>query len=245
MSDPNSQSDQRPVVINGDATLVQKAREEGEIYACWNEIGVHGDGSCPELKKYIRCRNCPVYSGAGIKLLDRALPAEYRREWTEHFAKEKKLPPPIREKAVLFRIGAEWLALPARAFHEIADHRPIHSLPHRRQGIMLGLANIRGELLICFSLGHLLGLDGLPQPMELRQTYERLLVADWMGRRIAFPVDEVRGIHPYDQQELRDPPATLSKSSLSYTKSVLNWERRSVGLLDPDILFTSLNRSLS
>ena len=29
---------------------------------CWNRIGVRGDGSCPELKQYVHCRNCPVYS---------------------------------------------------------------------------------------------------------------------------------------------------------------------------------------
>ncbi len=31
---------------------------------CWNRIGVRGDGSCPELKRHIHCRNCPVYSAA-------------------------------------------------------------------------------------------------------------------------------------------------------------------------------------
>ena len=29
---------------------------------CWNRIGVRGDRSCPELKQYVHCRNCPVYS---------------------------------------------------------------------------------------------------------------------------------------------------------------------------------------
>ena len=42
-----------------------------EIQACWNEIGVHGDGSCRELQKFILCRNCPVYSSAVVRLLDR------------------------------------------------------------------------------------------------------------------------------------------------------------------------------
>ena len=220
--------------------------ESGEsgVYACWNEIGVHGDSSCPELRKHIRCRNCPVYSGAGIKLLDRPLPADYRQEWSEYFSKEKKLPVPNRASAVLFRISREWLALPSQAFQEIADRRPVHSLPHRH-GIMLGLANIRGELLICFSLGHLLHLEGLPTPAELRKTYERLLVADWNGRRIVFPVNEVRGIHRYQRQELKEPPATVTKSSLSYTQGILHWQGNMVGLLDPELLFTTFNRSIS
>lgn len=232
-------------MITGEARLVGRGGDESGIYACWNEIGVHGDNSCPELKKHIRCPNCPVYSGAGIKLLDRPLPTNYRREWSEHFAKTKKLPAPNRASAVLFRVSREWLALPSQAFQEIADRRPVHSLPHRRQGIVLGLANIRGELLICFSLGHLLHLDELPTPAELRTSYDRLLVADWNGRRIVFPVDEVRGIHRYQTQELKDPPATLAKASLSYTQSVLNWQGNMVGLLDPDLLFASFTRSIS
>ncbi len=234
-----------PRVIQGEATLVPAVSKEAEVYACWNEIGVHGDGSCPELRKHIRCRNCPVYSGAGIKLLDRPLPPDYRQDWSEHFATDKKLPAPSRASVILFRISNEWLALPTQAFHEIADRRPVHSLPHRRQGIILGLANIRGELLICFSLGHMLHLDDLPALPELRTSYERLLVADWHGKRLVFPVDEVRGIHRYQQEELKAPPATLARASLSYTQSILYWEDNAVGVLDPEVLFTTLNRSVS
>ena len=240
--DPRTES---PLVVSGEAKLVPAPGAEPGVYACWNEIGVHGDSSCPELKKHIRCRNCPVYSAAGNKLFDRPLPADYRREWTEHYAKEKSAAAPSRASAVLFRISTEWLALPSQAFQEIADKRPVHSLPHRRQGIVLGLANIRGELLICFSLGHLLHLGNLPTPGQLRNSYERLLVADWNGQRIVFPVDEVRGIHRYQLQDLRDPPATVAKSSLGYTQGIMDWQGNLVGLLDPDVLFTSLNRSIS
>ena len=95
-------------------------------------------------------------------MLDRPLLPEYRREWTEHFAQPKQLAAPARASALVFRINAEWLALPTQAFQEVAERRPVHSLPHRRQGIVLGLVNIRGELLICVSLGHLLGLERTP-----------------------------------------------------------------------------------
>jgi len=79
----------------------------GAIYACWNEIGVYGDSRCPELQRFVHCRNCPVYSNAGVQLLNRALPADYRRERTEHFALEKKLTTPKKTSALLFRISAE------------------------------------------------------------------------------------------------------------------------------------------
>jgi chemotaxis-related protein WspD len=216
-----------------------------EIRACWNEIGVQGNATCPELQQVIHCRNCPIYSKAGVQLLDRPLLPEYRRAWTEHFAQKKQLASPARHSALLFRINAEWLALPTPAFQEVAERRLVHSLPHRRQGIVLGLVNVRGELLICVSLGHLLGLIRSPLRETACTTYDRLLVAKWDGHRFVFPADEVRGILRFQTPELQEPPATLAKSRLSYTQGILCWQGRTVGLLDADLLFSSLNRSLT
>src|SRR3989442_6591429 len=153
-----------------------------ELSACWQKIGVHGDGTCPELPKFIHCRNCPVYSDAGLQLLDRPLPADYRQEWAAHFAQERDLTPPARISALLFRIAAEWLALPTQAFQEVAERRPIHSLPHRPQGLVLGLVNIRGELLICVAVNQLLGLEKTALPARRRTGAERLLVVNWDGQ---------------------------------------------------------------
>jgi len=76
-------------------------------------------------------------------------------------------------------------------------------------------------------------------------TYDRLLVANWSGHRFVFPADEVRGIHRFQNQELTQPPAPLAKSELTYIRSILRWQGRSVGLLDADRVFSSLNRSLT
>jgi chemotaxis-related protein WspD len=107
------------------------------------------------------------------------------------------------------------------------------------------LVNIRGELLICVSLGHLLGLEGTPRGHEVRRTYDRLLVTGWDGNRLVFPADEVRGIHRFQVSELQELPATLTKSNFSYTQGLLSWAGRTVGLLDAQRLFSSLNRSLT
>ena len=220
-------------------------KPESEVQACWDEIGVQGDATCAELKKVIHCRNCPVYAQAALRLLDRPLLLDYRRAWTEHFAKKRKLASTVRHSALLFRIGSEWLALPAPAFQEVVESRPIHSLPHRRDSVVLGLVNVRGELLICVSLSHLLGLTHGPLPEVPRRTYARLLVAQGNGSRIVFPADEVRGILRYETPELAEPPAMLAKSRQSYTAGVLRWQERSVGVLDAELLLSSLNRSLT
>lgn len=225
-----------------------------QIKACWNEIGVRGNGTCPKLAEVIRCRNCPVLSTAALRLLDRPLAPEHRRAWTEHFAQKQTPVAPAQSSALLFRVHTEWLALPTQAFQEVAERRPVHSLPNRRQGIVLGLVNVRGELLICVSLSHLLRLDATPPRDTRHPTYDRLLVANWTGHRFVFPADEVHGIHRFQTQELTEPPATLAKSALrtphsplptQFARGILRWQGRTVGLLDADRVFSSLNRSLT
>jgi chemotaxis-related protein WspD len=169
---------------------------------------------------------------------------EYRRAWAEHFGQERKSTGPAKASALLFRVNAEWLALPAHLFQEVAERRRVHSLPHRRQGPVLGLVNVRGELLICVSLGHVLGLDRVPPRKMQRTIYDRLLVAKWNEHSFVFPADEVRGIHRFQALELREPPSTLANSKLSHTRGVFSWQGRTVGLLDAELLFSSLNRSL-
>jgi chemotaxis-related protein WspD len=239
-------------VLSAGPSGVSGTSQALEVYACWNEIGVQGKASCPELQNFVHCRNCPVYSNAAVQLLDRPLLPQYRRERTEDFAQPKQ---PVAQpkqpvaqpktSALVFRLNAEWLALPTQAFQEVAEPRPVHSLPQRRQGIVLGLVSIRGELLICVSLGHLLGLDRAPSGKTRRRAHDRLLVTNWDGNRLVFPADEVRGLHRFQMSELEEPPATLAKSNLSYTQGLLAWQGKTVGLLDAHRLFSSLNRSLS
>lgn len=228
---------------------LQVARTGAELPAtvndCWNQIGVEGNHTCRELPRHVHCHNCPVYSAAAVQFLDRPLTPEYRREWTEHFAQEKRLATPPKTSAVIFRLGPEWLAMPTQAFQEIAERRALHSLPHRRRGIVLGIVNVRGELLICASLGRLLGLEAPTPQKRARAVFDRLLVADWSGQRFAFPVDEVHGVHRFHQEDLHEPPATISRSGLNCTHGVFPWRGFTVGFLDADTLFATLNRNLS
>lgn len=216
------------------------------IYDCWNTIGVEGNGTCRELARFIHCRNCPVYSAAGLQLLDRPLSPEYRREWTEHFARVETVRTPARFSVVVFRVALEWLGLPTTAFQEIAERRTMHSLPHRHGKIVLGLVNVRGELTICASLARLLGLEGdTRHERKSLIVFDRLLVTHWNGGRLAFPVDEVFGIHRFQQNELHEAPATVSHSSLTYTRGVVTWRDHTIGVLNADALFASLNRNLA
>jgi chemotaxis-related protein WspD len=214
---------------------------------CWNGIGVSGDFSCPELEKYIHCRNCPIYASAAVDLLDIDLPADHLARWTKHVAQARPLVEIDRQAMVVFRIGDEWLALPSLLFKEIANIDVIHAVPHRRNGVVLGLTNVRGELLPCVSLSEVLSLQATKEGKRDKHHAAggRFMVIQREGNRVVCPVDEVEGIQRFHRREQMPVPATLAKATATYTLALLSWEHRSVGLLDDQLLFYTINRSLA
>ncbi|CAN7328743.1 chemotaxis protein CheW [Phenylobacterium sp. LjRoot225] len=218
-----------------------------QIDDCWNRIGVHGDSSCPELTQHAHCRNCPVYSAAAADLLNRDPPPGYLTDRTRHFEQADAVGKSETRSAIVFRIGPEWFALSTLAFDEVADQRAIHTLPHRRGGGVLGLVNIRGELLICLSLAKIMGLEeaAASGPAEDRLACRRLIILRHAAGRLAFPVDEVQSIHSYDPADLRAVPATVAKAAASYTTGVFAWSDRVVGCLDSRRVLEALNRGVT
>jgi chemotaxis-related protein WspD len=217
---------------------------EAMVRDCWNSIGVGGDRSCPELKQHTHCRNCPVYAAGAAALLDRDSPAAYLAEWTSHVAQPKRAEDVATRSIVIFRIGSEWLALPTSVVMEIANLLPVHSLPHRQRGMVLGLANVRGELLICVSLGEVVGVEPSAGHDRRSAVHRRLLVICREDVRVVCPVDEVHGIHHVHPRELKEVPATVAMSPVSYSTALLLWRERSVGILDDQLVFYSLKRGL-
>jgi chemotaxis-related protein WspD len=217
------------------------------ITDCWNKIGVRGDSSCKELEQAIHCRNCRVYSNAAANLLDGEPPADYIAHWTEQARRAKGLTDRADVSVLIFRIGSEWLAVHTTALTEIASLRPIHSIPHRRNGVVLGLANIRGELVVCVSLREILNVDsaeadaGKPRGAAAG----RLLVMQRDGTRAVCPVDEVHGVERFFARDLGTVPATVAGAAAKYTRATLTWAKNTVGLLDDQMLFRAVNRSVA
>lgn len=207
---------------------------------CWKRTGTWGDRSCDKLETQVHCRNCDVYSAGAARLLDAEIDAHELARRAEHYAAPK-----IAERAgttgvMIFRLGDEWLALPSSVWREVATPRPIHSLPHRRDEIVHGVVNIRGELLVCVSLGAALGVSGATPA-----TAPRLAVVQRGGERFVFPADQIAGLHNYDPSALAPVPATLARAQAVCTRGMIRWENRAVGLLDDERVFQTLNRSLA
>jgi chemotaxis-related protein WspD len=176
-------------------------------------------------------------------LLDRDSPPEYVREWTERIAREQQTTRTGTQSAVIFRIGAEWLAFDTRAVREIAVATMTHKIPHR-DGVLIGLVSIRGELLICASLSLILGLAEATHSKAAGVKGERLLILENRGERVAFPVDEVEGVYTYHPDDLEAVPATLAGTTTLYTIGLLPWRDHAVGYLDMEPIMRKLNTSL-
>jgi chemotaxis signal transduction protein len=210
-----------------------------EVYDCWNRIGVRGDKSCPELACHSHCRNCPAYSAAAMMLLDRDLAGLPAAAATSPLAELARAGEGRTESVVVFRVGAEWFALPTLLLDEIVGMRTVHSLPHRRNPALLGLVNVRGELVVCVAISRLLIGEAATPPQG------RLVVIRHTNGRLAFPVDEVQHAHRYRPDELKPVPATIARSASAFTKGLLSWRDRTVGCLDERLVLDALNRSLT
>lgn len=218
--------------------------QETDRITCWQERGIWGDGSCPELEGLVHCRHCPVYTAAGRQRLDRALPEGYLEERTAVMAQQKEMARSGTLSVMVFRLAEEKFALKTVFFQEASEMSPVHTLPLRVNRVFRGVVNINGELLLCVSVTDLLDLTSETRDDAPRKVCNRMMVVSREGHRFVFPVDEILGVHRIVPEDLKEVPATLSRSARGLTRGIFALEGRHVGLLDEDLFFAALGRSL-
>jgi len=209
---------------------------------CWREIGTEGDRSCPELRHHVHCRNCPKYSMLGRTLFDREMPEDYRREVSEFLAAAKADKQEEAVSVLIFRLAAEWFAMRSVVFHEIVDDQPAYRLPYRCDGMLAGVANVNGELLLYISLARILEADS--EEAVQAKGKPRLCVVSTGRERYAFRADEVLGVRRVARSRFQAVPATLSKSPSAQTAYCFEIDTLHVGLIDEQRLFDTLDGSL-
>lgn len=212
---------------------------------CWKEVGIHGNRSCRELSQHIHCRNCPSYEAAGRTLLDRAPPGTYVTDQTSIIAAPEIKEDVKKQTALIFRLGPEWLALPAGIFAEITPPRPIRPVPHRNNRIFLGLTCIRGTIQLCFSLGSILEIQPLPDAKKTAGALWRFCVLAESDRQWVFPADEIHGLHHYAERDIQPAPVTVAKALHKYTAGIVAFNKRQAGLLNENLVTAAFQRSLS
>lgn len=181
-------------------------------------------------------------------LLFRKKPQEkYIEECTQ---KLEKLKEAKEEKNVfsifIFRLGNEWLAITTTVLYEILINRQIHSIPHRSNEILLGVVNFRGKFALCINLLNFLGIksEKLAAVIKKDSDYQFFLAIQKEQEPWIFPVAEVYGVVHCEMTSLEKVPATRLKFKGEYLRGVIKWNGKSVGYLDEELLFHSLERSI-
>jgi chemotaxis signal transduction protein len=125
---------------------------------------------------------------------------------------------------VRVRLGGESYAVAVEDVIEVAELGKLSPVPGAH-GSVLGVRNLRGEVLPVFDLASVLGItgDSLPQC---------LLVTEHGGLRAGFAIDEVT-----DVGEL--PPVTEETHSVLLAGAALD-DSGLVGVLDVECLFAEL-----
>jgi chemotaxis-related protein WspD len=167
---------------------------------------------------------------------------DYRRTVTEELAAPITASAEDTMSVVVFRIGLEWFALRTVVFHEVAVSQRAYALPFRSGGVLAGMVNVSGELLLCVSLQAALGLPA-EEKTELSGR-PRLCVVGTGRDRFAFGVNEILGVRRVPRASLRTVPVTLVKSPAAQTAWCFELDGRIVGLIDEKRFFESLDRSL-
>lgn len=172
----------------------------------------------------------------------------------------------------VFRLGQEWLALPANIFDQVVSPKPVHSMPHCHNRLLRGIVNVRGQILPCISLHSLLGIAesvnrrGQPIPMlsstpqssivgshnltskrkpqgnGAKGGYQRLVVIKRAQEIWAFEVDELYGLHACGEEALRSAPALTNQALASFTTATFSWKDQNVSYLAADQLFSVLRQ---
>jgi len=217
------------------------------INDCWNTIGVwrSGQNKCERLDDVIHCYNCHIYSTAGRELLNRQAPSGYADEWANILATDTSTKTNDSISAIVFRLGEEWLSLPVSLINEITLLKSIYDIPHIKDKKIRGMVNIRGELIICMSLGYLLGIEKPDSNfIEEERSINRLIMIRENNGYIVFPVSEISGIIYYDVESLAPAPDTIKNSKLNFMLGVTRHEDKTIGCIDQDDLLESIAGSL-
>jgi chemotaxis-related protein WspD len=172
------------------------------------------------------------------KLLDRPIPEGYLEELTKRVAMPKAGKEQNSDSVLIFRIGKEWLSVSSRFVDEMTESGPIHRLPQHRSRTVMGVANVRGQLVICISLAEFLHIN-----TDENAKYRRMIVLRDGTLRLSVPVHEVAGTQRYYARDVQE--ITSTHASSRYSTVILPWNNLRVSCLDTASLLAALRKSLS
>ncbi|MFO0872694.1 MAG: chemotaxis protein CheW [Phycisphaerales bacterium] len=101
---------------------------------------------------------------AVLHLLDRPIEADDLALRGELAARPRERRSARHDAVVVFRLGAELLGIQVSAVRRIMPCTAVMPIPHRTNDVVVGLCNVRGELVLAADLRRLLGIAGDERP---------------------------------------------------------------------------------
>lgn len=106
---------------------------------------------------------------------------------------------PTDTQLVVFRIGRERYALPTSSAREVVNYEKPRQLPGADNWV-LGVLNVRGEIIPICDLTHALGLEPINSP-------ERIIICDSAGGGLGIVVDEVLSVMSVSAEDVNETAA--------------------------------------
>lgn len=128
-------------------------------------------------------------------------------------------------KQVVFKLGQEEYGLDILIVNAIETYSGVVPVPNSPDYI-LGMLNLRGEVIPVFSLRIKFGLP------EATLDKEQLIITRTKDMVVGFKVDAVCGILEFDAKEINEVPMIVRSERTRYAKQVANKDGKMILLLD-------------
>lgn len=133
----------------------------------------------------------------------------------------------MAERDIIFHVGPEEYGMDVQvvtAIEPMMDIVPVPNAP----ACVLGLMNLRGEVIPVYSLRKRFGLEEQNDAAK-----NKLIVARYDGKSIAFKVDEVLEMQDFEEDSVSDTPKIAKTAKTAYVRGVANKQGKLVLLLNP------------
>jgi chemotaxis-related protein WspD len=186
----------------------------------------------------------PAHTDAILRLLDKPVDRANLEAGAALAARPVEMGSGRGVRLLLFRIGEETGALHARVLRRVTPFARATPIPHRTAGVLRGVCNIRGELVLCADLHRLLGL---PPREEGGATIDarRMVVIGTADNSWAFEVDALMGVESVDPATFRAPPVTVEYAIGDFTLNVTEIAGRCVTILDAERILAGFKAGLT
>lgn len=131
-------------------------------------------------------------------------------------------------KQVVFKVGNESYGLDILKVNAIEDYDGVVPIPNAPENI-LGILNLRGEIIPVFSLRKKFSLLEIPADDKTQ-----LIVTRSNSMPVGFKVDSVEEISEIDGEDLHPMPVITQGDLTSYASCVANKDGKLIVLIDND-----------